>query len=78
MTELRLTLRRFPVDSFSGASSSPNPPGPMLLLRVFRLDFFGDNEGALIKLVPATSPSAMFSLSSPVPMFAIEVVEWGL
>jgi hypothetical protein len=66
------TFLRFPVLSFSalseGASSSPRPPGPMLLLRVLRADFFGDNpdffgdwEGAL-KEPFAIKPSAMLSL----------------
>jgi hypothetical protein len=66
------TFLRFPVLSFSafsdGASSSPGPPGPMLLLRVLRAvffgddaDFFGDCEGALNDPF-AIKPSAMLSL----------------
>lgn len=62
------TLRRFPLVSFSaGASGAPRPPGPMLLLRVFREDFFDDSTGAL-KDAPATSPSAMFSLPRSLAM----------
>lgn len=59
-------LRRLPVDSFSaGASSSPRPPGPMLLLRVLRAVFFGDSAGkGALRDMLARRPSAMFSLPS--------------
>jgi hypothetical protein len=74
------TFLRFPVLSFSaftdGASSSPRPPGPMLLLRVLRAVFLGDNaaffgdwEGALNEPF-AIRPSAMLSLLAMVgPLF---------
>jgi hypothetical protein len=78
-----------PVLSFSafsdGASSSPRLPGPMLLLRVLRADFFGDNpdffgdcEGALNDPL-AIKPSAMLSLLAMVGCYlrASVVVVFG-
>jgi hypothetical protein len=60
------TFLRFPLLSFNaGASSSARPPGPMLLLRVFRDDLRGDSAatGALKDML-ALKPSAIFSLPS--------------
>lgn len=56
-------FRRFPEFSLSGASVISNPPGPMLLLRVFLTGFVGDRIGALSKESPATMPSEIFSFS---------------
>lgn len=67
---MKADLRLFPLLCFSaGGSLSARPPGPMLLLRVFREDLRGDSAGAskdvvALKEVLATRPSAMFSLPS--------------
>ena len=74
---MKADFLRFPLLSFSaGASSSPRPPGPMLLLRVLREDFRGDNTGALNDVF-AIRPSAMFSLPS---VFAMVYAKswWGV
>jgi hypothetical protein len=60
----------FPLLSFNaGSSTTPKPPGPMLLLRVLREDFLGDKDGALLKDELAVRPSAIFSLPELCAMF---------
>ena len=74
------TFLLFPAVSFSGgASNSPRPPGPILLLRVLRDDFFGDREALLedcediLNEELATRPSAIFSLPPVCDMVRLEI-----
>lgn len=61
---MKADFLRFPLLSFNaGASSSPRPPGPMLLLRALREDLAGDVVAAL-GFALATRPSAMFPFPS--------------
>jgi hypothetical protein len=74
---IKADFLRFPLLSLSaGASSSPRPPGPMLLLRALREDFAGEDEVAL-GFARAISPSAMFSLPFVTAMVRKVVVGCG-